>query len=438
MKKANLKLIILFLILCVGIYGCRKDEETTTNNEFTVSKAKEYYIENKKTYFKSSLLFSEGDFNENTEDTIMWEKGQINTISEYSVVEVPVANKHRSVMLYNLGFTNGQIDDIRIENSFSRLMIYQDKIGKTIESKIITYIPDESFVRSYKSNNNNISLDTKKSSFTGFIEYRELNRKTISLFRIENGKQKENFSLDQKETNTAIREKLNQKGSEKTASVNKLSVATGCTSICTPRYGTVCAGPGGGNGPQDKDRFCKTELLGTTCIPVCSGSGPSGPVPGAGNGSVNINDGDTFVTNNNIDKTKAKKFSSVKELNDYVNKIREEISKNIVAEKTGRIRYNVDGISGIDVNVKLSNTENSIYKVENVTSGIWGLAPFMDWSQSDFSQNVNADNITRLEVLGYLSMNFILEDIGKIYSMRITFTIDINNRSGEFVATKVK
>ncbi|KIA94317.1 hypothetical protein OC25_10385 [Pedobacter kyungheensis] len=168
------------------------------------------------------------------------------------------------------------------------------------------------------------------------------------------------------------------------------------------------------------------------------GGGPGGGGVGSGeSASVNMKDGDKFVNNDNIDKEKAKKISSIEELNVYLEQIRNEISKNAIIEKTGRIRYNVDGISGIDVSIKLNNAESSQYKVENVTSDIWGFAPFMDWKQSDFSQNANGD-ITRVEVLGYLSLNLILKDIGRLYSMRITFIIDINHRSGEFVATKVK
>ncbi|MCX2432841.1 hypothetical protein [Pedobacter sp. GR22-10] len=168
---------------------------------------------------------------------------------------------------------------------------------------------------------------------------------------------------------------------------------------------------------------------------------PDPPIDQPGNndnfGSVDLKSGDSFVDNDNIDKAIAKKFSSVGELNEYLSQVRNNLSQDAVVEKPGRIRYNVDGISGIDVNVVLNKLDNTNYTVKNATSAIWGLAPFMEWAQKDFSQNENA-NITRLEVIGYLSMNLVLQDFGKIYSMRINFIIDINNKTGEFVATKVK
>lgn len=243
MKKTyfSSKHVFAFMLLLAGfIYGCRKElAQKTVNTEQNPSKT--LSVANAKSYLDSALKTNSTTIKffstESSTPTafngyLFWDKAKAFSNKNFEVVEVPVALDYKQVSFYKLsGDTSNYITNKAVtEAAFTRVLIFRDSTKKVIDKRIITYIPDKSYLSKNSNPSFNNWINSIDKNYNGYIEYRTWENVPYLVLRLTNGKVKANYNLTRQNNSTNVRAQ-----SLKTNS-------WGCDYYGVPDMVTVCGG----------------------------------------------------------------------------------------------------------------------------------------------------------------------------------------------------
>lgn len=273
MKK---QLYLLYFL--IFLFSCKKESHNQNGvfqpNELTVAEARNHVRTSLPTN-RIALTIKRQKIKDSTNIVINWTAASKNTSSEYSYVEVPLTAEVTDLNIYASDLYSENDNATRAAYSYSTLLVYKDSSNSNAKSNMVTYLPDIDYIKSHDRPISKNRISDLSPDFSGYIEYKDLNGDPKQLFRIDAGKITSTKSISETTPNQI-----------KTTSENSRSLATAassCQTVCIPVFQTVCTGPGGGQGPRDKDQICTTRQIGFNCNTICSG-GPVGPPPGGGGG----------------------------------------------------------------------------------------------------------------------------------------------------------
>jgi len=250
--------------------SCSKNLQEPTNNlknDFTTSVVRRYYDSlkvNQKVRLSKSVTTLENYLTPNWEDGVKSKSGKFNTM------EVPIFNSKRETNLYQLNEVGKGDDKLRANFSFSRLLFYATADGR-ITSNIITYIPDEKYIKNNNSLMSKNKFNNLDKSFYGFLEYKDINGIPKVLLRIENGIVVHKYIITPNSS-------LSKSANTAAVTVENGTLAVNCHPMCIPIYRTICTGIATGTGFEE-DWTCETFIFGESCYYVCDGE-PDVPLPG--------------------------------------------------------------------------------------------------------------------------------------------------------------
>jgi len=261
---------LYYLFIIILLTACAKEKVARIADLST-----DFELKDVKMYFDSAVVNKKNTLTKQTLDSKSdmvpdWSKSDKSRSSQYEVFEIPVSTRDKKLTMYTIGLSRKQDDILRFKYSFSRMIIYRN-INGVVDSKIITYIPDESYINKYSATLSKNLFSALQRNFTGFLEYKNMEGKVTRLLRIESGDVIKDYKIGE-ESKTSDRNDRSTMG------------ILSCTTICTPIFGEICAGPGGPGTGVDEDWQCWTTVVGENCIPYCDGGG-DGPTPGGGDGN---------------------------------------------------------------------------------------------------------------------------------------------------------
>lgn len=249
----------MWLFFAVLIYACKKEhvfENGQTTNaaiKFTVSNAKSYLDSALKTNSTTiKLSGTQGSSKPAAFDGhLFWDKAKAFSTSRFEVVEVPLTLDYKETSFYKLGGdTSAYVTDKAVaEAAFSRALIYRDSTQKIIDRRIITYIPDKSYLVKNPDPSANNWLNSMDKKFSGYIEYRNWNNEVNMVVRILAGKVVHVYNVSAAPNNDA-------------AGVKTQGLKTNDLTCITYRVGssvTVCFGG-----------YCSTDNKGYEYRTICS------------------------------------------------------------------------------------------------------------------------------------------------------------------------
>lgn len=273
-----------FFLLMIFVYSCRKSDLLTTQHEDVVelskmdlAAAKSYYENLKKEEGVNvdppaldRVLRQDRSLKAvNNKKYAMFKKAYVSETYESTFVEVPISYDQRfSLVMTNPANAKPVTNFEQIEifkYSFDRLVIYKSKRTGEINRRLISYIPNISYLKkhNYKISHNQINrLDP---DFTGFLQYKNWDGTPLYLLQYENGKKTRYISL-KKQINT---ESVTAKGkSSDELSTSKIV----CNYFSVPIWGESCIGAG----PEGSAPHCTPYIRGYTTISICKDDGLTG------------------------------------------------------------------------------------------------------------------------------------------------------------------
>lgn len=121
--------------------------------------------------------------------TPIWEKSTSGISDLYTFVETPIKYEHKITPTFHISnnpntkpVANQQI----IDASFDRLIIYKDKSGK-IDERIISFVPDEDYLKRHKGDISHNKIDKLDEDFFGYLHYKDWEGNALFILRIEKG-----------------------------------------------------------------------------------------------------------------------------------------------------------------------------------------------------------------------------------------------------------
>jgi len=255
----NKHLLILVAFFAVLIYACKKEhvfengQATNAAIKFTVSNAKSYLDSALKTNSTTiKLSGTQGSSNPAAFDGhLFWDKAKAFSTSRFEVVEVPLALDYKETSFYKLGGdTSAYVTDKAVaEAAFARALIYRDSTQKIIDKRIITYIPDKSYLAKNPDPSANNWLNSMDKKFSGYIEYRNWGNEVNMVVRILAGKVVHVYNVSAAPNNDA-------------AGVKTQGLKTNDLTCITYRVGSSVTACFGG--------YCSTTFKGYEYHTICS------------------------------------------------------------------------------------------------------------------------------------------------------------------------
>jgi len=302
----NKHLLILVAFFAVLIYACKKEhvfengQATNAAIKFTVSNAKSYLDSALKTNSTTiKLSGTQGSSKPAAFDGhLFWDKAKAFSTNRFEVVEVPLALDYKETSFYKLGGdTSAYVTDKAVgEAAFARALIYRDSTQKIIDKRIITYIPDKSYLAKNPDPSANNWLNSMDKKFSGYIEYRNWGNEVNMVVRILAGKVVHVYNVSAAPNNDAAGVKTQGlKTNDLTCITYRVgSSVTACfggycsTTFKGYEYHTICSSP------SDDDNFNhnRPPMPPADWQPVYSEGGGGG---GGGGGT-------STITNNIVDK----------------------------------------------------------------------------------------------------------------------------------------
>lgn len=132
--------------------------------------------------------------------TANWDKAIAEETSLYDYVETPLSYEHK------ISTTLGLVSDPSkapaankdvINASFDRLVIFKNKSGE-INQRIISYIPDESYLKKKNGKIDHNRVGHLDKDFFGFLQYKSWDDKLLFVLRIENGRPVKRYRMESK------------------------------------------------------------------------------------------------------------------------------------------------------------------------------------------------------------------------------------------------
>lgn len=251
------------LLLAVFVYSCRKESTPkTVNTEQNPSKT--LSVANAKAYLDSSLKTNSTTIKLSSTESnsipaafngyLFWDKAKAFLNHKFEVVEVPVALDYRKINFYKLGGdTSIYLTDKSVaEAAFTRVLIYRDSSNKIVDKRIITYIPDKSYLTLNPNPSDNNWINSIDKGYSGYIEYRTWENVVYKVLRLVKGKVIASYNITLLRSNST---NLKTEGLK----TNNIS----CGSASVPDMVTVCAAGS-----------CDTHFNGTySDVEVCADSG---------------------------------------------------------------------------------------------------------------------------------------------------------------------
>ena len=114
----------------------------------------------------------------------MWVRAVSGKTSRFDFVEVPLMYNRK--VSPTIQTKNKEIDKQVIQVTFDRLIIYKDKSGK-INQRIVTYLPDESYLRSHKGDISHNQINHLDKDFDGYLIYKSWEDRVLFILRIDKG-----------------------------------------------------------------------------------------------------------------------------------------------------------------------------------------------------------------------------------------------------------
>lgn len=270
---------ISYFLLPLLLFSCKKETriegKVNQSLKLTIAEARNHI----KTTLPTNRLALARTSIEKTDSTdllVNWTAAGQNTSGEYSFVEVPIKTEITNVNLYGAEQYNENENATRVAYSYSTLLIYKDSSNNNANSYIVTYLPSIEYIQNHNRPIGRNRIADLSNEFSGFIEYKNLDGDPKQVFTIEKG----NITSTMILSNTSPIQTKTSSNSKSLA-----AAAASCQTVCIPIIQTVCVGPGGGQGPRDKDQICTTTQIGNNCNTICNG-GPTGPPPGGGGGNT--------------------------------------------------------------------------------------------------------------------------------------------------------
>jgi len=260
MKKQLFKKTVLCLFSLL-FFSCAKDileEKSSSVVEFSAKQIEQYYDT-----LKVNKAFQISGRSLKLQDFIQpdW-NGALNAISPaFQYMEVPISLSKKEIIAYELDAGKTQNSQLRFQYSFSTLLFFK-KANAEIQTNIITYIPNESYIKQHKKPINKNRINALDNIFSGYIEYKDLHGNVKQLAKIENGAMVQMYNLTAK--------------GKSSKSDPTFSMAS-CQEVCLPRYQEICVGQIGTGFPEDYT--CYTTIIGQDCFTICTGGGEDVPTP---------------------------------------------------------------------------------------------------------------------------------------------------------------
>lgn len=120
---------------------------------------------------------------------LFWTRSRTYKKGVYEIVEIPINLDARAVSLYNIPKDKLKTaPDISVAvASFSRLIVYRNYGTGEVDKKIVTYIPDKSYLAAHNNNASRNWIDKFDKDFSGYLEYKTLDGKIQLLVRVVKG-----------------------------------------------------------------------------------------------------------------------------------------------------------------------------------------------------------------------------------------------------------
>ena len=140
---------------------------------------------------------STSSISKSNKKTPLWEKSNLGINDLCTFVEIPIKYEHKITPTFSISknpnakpIANQQI----IDASFDRLIIYKDKNGK-INELIISFVPDEDYLRKHKGDISHNKIDKLDEDFFGYLHYKDWDGKVLFVLRIEKGKPVKKYDM---------------------------------------------------------------------------------------------------------------------------------------------------------------------------------------------------------------------------------------------------
>ncbi|SFH35259.1 hypothetical protein [Pedobacter insulae] len=206
MKKFTSPTIFFGMLCLLLVYSCKKqigDIFSDPSKPEGLQWAKEYYAQHlqQQNSFSVKLSGSKGTLTttdlKNNKKTPVWTKASEGITFQYTFAEIPLRYAHKITPTLALSknpderpVANPEV----IDASFDRLIIYKDKNGK-IGQRIISYIPDEAYLKKHKGNISHNRINQMDKDFFGYVHYKDWEGKALFAIRVENGKAVKRYNL---------------------------------------------------------------------------------------------------------------------------------------------------------------------------------------------------------------------------------------------------
>jgi hypothetical protein len=229
----------LVLLIIAIAFSCQKFDKMDTveglslDPHFTVEIAQKYYLDHYKQKIKSNLrVLSRGaDPKAFTgRFAIKWKFAHTFSKGNLEMVEAPIRFEKIKLTAYTFDGNGGNAatTDDMMEAAFSRYVIYRDKSGRVL-SRILTIIPDKAYISKYGKDASKNGAEHIEKNFSGYIEFRTWDQKSLFIYRIKEGKGVGKVKLkDQRENRFPDKQVLEYK-------TNSI-----CPLICDPVYDIDC------------------------------------------------------------------------------------------------------------------------------------------------------------------------------------------------------
>ncbi|WP_443940015.1 hypothetical protein [Pedobacter sp. MW01-1-1] len=249
--KNKITLFLLTAVMGLLIYSCKKEffsnDETKSTAKLSIAEAR--------AYFKKLNLQSKST-NENLSDELtsqvkpFWHKAIEGSTMISSFVEAPLQLHGTTFSLFAFDEYGESIpvDKTISKYVFKRLIMYKQTTG-TIVSRVLTYVPDKSYLEKNKYDATNARI-TDLNGFTGYIQVHTLDNRPISIYKYLNGKVITHVKLFRNRTKMGDSSALKTKGWQIS---------------CSPQFQLICSGSGGEDTPEGADKQCVMQQIGETC-----------------------------------------------------------------------------------------------------------------------------------------------------------------------------
>lgn len=269
MKSSSLFYLFSYalVIILTLLYACRKDgsSQRERNDNIDIESAKTYYrtLKAKEGNIEISRGSSATSIRPNKK-FVMFSRAYVGENQKYSFVEAPLFYTRKPSSL--IGTKTPDIANNQLENSsMDRLVIYKSKLTGKIDQKIITYIPDASYLKKHGNDASINYINRLTKDFSGHIVYKNWAGKSLNILKIVNGKATRRHSYNRKnlENTYLTKDKSNNSAMKDLSGQHKL-MTNNCVGVYQYDWERDCTY----TDPEHPENAVCTEwvLVGTTYL----------------------------------------------------------------------------------------------------------------------------------------------------------------------------